>query len=230
MGPYLPPVFLPPASSYLAIPGCPPLPCSQILYTLAPHLSASSSLCSLPAPSLWRWACHCPPPFSPQVPLSLVSPFPLLSVSPLSATTSQPSPLSWAPASHGALSDLQGGWGGGGGVPGGHQLKTGGNQQRPAHLLPRHQQDLCDFLDTVVCKREGPEGGEFLCRGRVWMDCWSFQKLFFVQCPHPMPGPTPPPPTPPHRVLPRSQSWGRGSQTQPLLCHGAAPGSLWPST
>lgn len=31
------------------------------------------------------------------------------------------------------------------------------------------------------------------------MDCWSFQKLFFVQCPHPMPGAytsTPPPCSP----------------------------------
>lgn len=122
MGPYLPrltsPVFLPPASSDLAIPGCSPaprpVPCSQLsLYTLAPHLSASSSLCLLPAPSLWGGAFHCPPLFSPQAPLSLVSQFPLLSVSPLSMTTSQPGPLGWAPASHGALSDLQGGRGGG---------------------------------------------------------------------------------------------------------------------
>lgn len=59
------------------------------------------------------------------------------------------------------------------------------------------------------------------------MDCWSFQKLFFVQCPPPKAwayAPTP------HRVLPRSQSWGRGSQTLPLPCHGAVPASLWPST
>ena len=104
--------FLPPASSDLAIPGCFPPLCSQLpLYTLTPHLSASSSLCSLPAPSLWGGT-----PLSPSLwsPHTLVSPFPLLSVSPLRVTTSL-HPLGWAPASCGALSDLQGGQGGGGG-------------------------------------------------------------------------------------------------------------------
>lgn len=56
----------------------PPLPCSQLPpYTLTPHLLASFSLCSLPAPSLWGGTPLSPSLWSPHtlVPCLPISPF-----------------------------------------------------------------------------------------------------------------------------------------------------------
>lgn len=47
-----------------------------------------------------------------------------------------------------------------------------------------YQQDLCGFLGAVVQEREEVRGGGSSSEGEG-LQCWSFQKLFFIHCPPP---------------------------------------------
>lgn len=76
-----------------------------------------------------------------------------------------------------------------------------------------YQQDLCGFLGAVVQEREEARGGGSSSEGEG-LQCWSFQKLFFIHCPpHPRPQATA------HtlRVARGSRKWGGRTRPRPAI-------------